>query len=358
MTDQQLLLVVNHRDTEPLGHVLLAGLPRAQATRGLHIGGLSLSDVRAQLASLMAGHVSGRDAEQVHARSGGNPFYVSELSHALSQGSVGLLDRPVTAGVRDSIRTRLARLSPDTIRLLQAASVVGREFSLALVTDMLETPELACLPLVEEAVAAGFVAASSPSNHRFAHDLVRDAVEAGLSAAERVRLHRSAADAVERVHAGRLEPHLTDLARHWAGAAASGERVRAAEWMRRAAYEAMRLLAYEEAARLYRLALAVGAAELDDERRCRLVLGVAAALQAAGELADRLETCRESAALARRLRRPDLLAEAALAMEGGESDVDAEVSVRASCEEALALLPPEAGALRASVSANLANVCM
>ena len=170
----------------------------------------------------------------------------------------GLVEWPVPAGVREAIRARLARLSPETVRLLQAASVVGREFPLPVVADMLEASELTCLPLIEEAAAAGLVAGSPPGDHRFVHDLVRDAVEAGLAAAERVRLHRSAADAVERIHAGRLEPHLSDLARHWAAAAVSGERERAADWITRAAEEAMRRLAYEEAARLYRLALAVG----------------------------------------------------------------------------------------------------
>ena len=37
----------------------------------------------------------------------------------------------------------------------------------------------------------------------------------------------------------------------------------------------MRRLAYEEAVRLYRLALATGAADLDDECRCRLLLAAA-----------------------------------------------------------------------------------
>ena len=102
----------------------------------------------------------------------------------------------------------------------------------------------------------------------------------------------------------------------------------------------MRRLAYEEAARLYRLALAVGAADIDDDRRCRLLLGVAGALKAAGELSGRLSACREAAALARGLRRPDLLAEAALAMEGGESRPRRGGALRGSCEEALAALPP------------------
>ncbi|MBB3084062.1 ATP-binding protein [Geodermatophilus sabuli] len=355
MSTQRLLLLVSYRDTEPLGDVLLVGLARTPATRVLEIGGLSLAHVGAQLASVLGEEVSDRDVEQVHARTGGNPFYVTEVARALADGTDELV---VPAGVRDAIRARLRRLRPETVELLQAASVVGREFPLTLVADMLRASELTCLPLIEEAAAAGLVAGSPPGDHRFVHDLVRDAVEAGLVPAERVRLHRSAADAVERMHTGRLEPHLSDLARHWAAAAASGERERAAEWITRAAEEAMRRLAYEEAARLYRLALTVGAVDIDDGRRCRLLLGAAGALKSAGELSGRLPVCRDAAALARVLRRPDLLAEAALAMEGGESSLEAEVLVRASCAEALTALPPSATALRAKVAANLSTACM
>ena len=358
LADQRLLLVVTHRDTERRGDVLVTGLVRVPATRVLDVGGLTVPDVGAQLASLLGGRVSDRAVEQVHARTGGNPFYVAEIGRALIDRPDGLVEWPVPSGVREAIRMRLARLSPETGRLLQAASVVGREFPLTVMADMLEAPELTCLTLLDEAVAAGLVAASPPGGHAFVHDLVRDAVEAGLTAAERVRLHRLAAVALERVHAGRLEPHLSDLARHWAVAAVSGDRGRAAEWIRRAADEAMRRLGYEEAARLYRLALDVGSSDVDDDRRCRILLGVAGALQAAGELAGRLSTCREAAALARRLQRPDLLAEAALAMEGGESDLDSETTLRRLCEEALAALGPEPTALRARVSANLAGACM
>ena len=41
MADQRLLVLVNHRDTEPLGDVLLTGLDGLPATRALEIGGLS-----------------------------------------------------------------------------------------------------------------------------------------------------------------------------------------------------------------------------------------------------------------------------------------------------------------------------
>jgi DNA-binding CsgD family transcriptional regulator/tetratricopeptide (TPR) repeat protein len=358
IVDQRLLIIVNHRDTEPLADGLLAGFARASATRTLEIRGLSQSDVGAQLASLVSGRMSDGDVADVHVRTGGNPFFVGELGRAIGDGAVGLRERRVPTGIRESIGTRVERLSPRAVRVLQAASVVGREFPLTLVAEMLEAPELECLGDLDEAAAAGLVAPSSPSRHRFVHDLIRDSVEAGLAAHRRVTLHRRAAEVVERTHDGRLDAHLSDLARHWAVAAVAGERPRATDWIRRGADEAMRRLAYEEAVRLYRLALETGADDIDDECRCRLLLAAAGALKAAGELSDRAPMCSQAAALARRLRRPDLLAEAALAMEGGESTLEAEATVRASCQEALAMLPRQASALRARVSANLSDACM
>ena len=235
MADQRLLLVVNHRDTEPLGDVLLAGLAREPATRALEIGGLAAAGRRcAAWPRSSAGGCPARDVERVHARTGGNPFYVAEVGRVLVDRPDGLVEWPVPAGVREAIGTRLARLSPETVRL--AAGRVRRRprVPVTVVADMLEASGArpACRSL-DEAVAAGLVAYSSPGDHRFVHDLVRDAVEAGLAAAERVRLHRSAADAVERLHAGRLEPHLSDLARHWAvGGRVAGSGSRQRDWIR------------------------------------------------------------------------------------------------------------------------------
>ena len=59
------------------------------------------------------------------------------------------------AGVREAIRARLARLS-ETVRLLQTASVVGRDFTLPVVARMLQASELMCLPLIEEAAPRGW----------------------------------------------------------------------------------------------------------------------------------------------------------------------------------------------------------
>src|SRR3712207_8811480 len=83
-------------------------------------------------------------------------------------------------------------------RSLQAASIVGRDFSVAVVAPIVGIPVLGCLGWLDQATDAGFTERTSLSGeYRFVHDLVREAVEAGLSTPDRVGLHRRAADNIE-----------------------------------------------------------------------------------------------------------------------------------------------------------------
>src|SRR5207247_3864045 len=90
--------------------------------------------------------------------------------------------------------------------------------------------------------------------------------------------------AMERVHAANLEPHLTELAHHFFQAAPGGDVARAIDNAVRAAQRALSLTAYEEAARLYDIALQ--AHELkgrpDESHRCELLLALGEAHNKAG----------------------------------------------------------------------------
>ncbi|MHA6779779.1 helix-turn-helix transcriptional regulator [Pseudonocardia saturnea] len=365
---ERMLVVVNHRDTGSLPAVLVTDLPRLPATRRLEVRGLPTAAVGRQLTALVGRELAPDDVERVRARTGGNPYFVGEVARTLADGRAGATDPAVTSSVREAIGARLGRLPAEAVRLLQAAAIAGREFEVLVVATMLDAPPLDCLTALDAATAEGLVEPGAvPGRHRFVHDLVRDAVEAGLGSTERIRLHRLAAAAVEACFADRLEPHLAELARHWSiasGASASasgagtGERARAAAWIRRAADEAMRRLAYEEAARLHRSALDVGAGGLADVDRCELLLAAGEALRQAGEVPERFAACREAAALARGLGRPDLLAAAAAALEGGDGGPEYGLVVRGMCEEALDALGPDPTALRARVLAGLSDVDM
>ena len=120
----------------------------------------------------------------------------------------------------------------------------------------------------------------------------------------------------------------------------------------------MRGLAFEEAARLFRLALDVGRADLDDLDRCRLLLRLAGALHASADVDGRLDVCLQAAAVARRMGRPDLIGEAGLILEGVFGYPDSDLAARRLCEEALAGVDPEDVSRRARIAARFAEACM
>ena len=348
-----LLLVVVARDIEQAG-ALLSGLRRMPLVRHIELGGFDAAAVHRHLAAVTGRSVGHSEALRIHTLTNGNPFFVEEVGRTLAAGSA----LPITATLREAVAGRLRRLSPGCARLLRAAAVAGRDFSVAVAAHMVREPVVTCLGLLDEAATAGLVEPGTGADrHRFVHPLVRDVVEAGLATPERIRLHHLAADAVERVHAGDLAPHLPQLARHWAVAGPVVDRHAAAGWIERAGTEAARRLGHEEAARLFALALDVGAGALDDLTRCRLLLARGRALHLSADVPGRLRASLDAAALARRAGRPDLLAEAALLLEGvGEARSD--LAGRQLSAEAIEALGPTPTALLARVTARFAETCM
>jgi hypothetical protein len=357
LTDERLVMLINYRDTEPTNAALMSELLREPVSRQIHLSGLEPPAVGRQLALVTGREVSEAEVKEVHALTGGNPFFIGEVGRVLGDRPKGGSRPLVTTNIREAIGARVARLSKGTVQVLQAASVVGREFSVGLLAAMLNEPVMSCLGLLDEAVAAGLVEPTSTSGeHRFVHALVRDGIEAGLATPERVRLHRMAAEAVERLYAGSLDQQLFDLARHWAVAAVEGDRARALPWIERAAEEAMRRQAYEEGARLFRLALDLGAGQLDQLAKCELLLALGSALHLSADIPGRLDACVEAAALARSMGRSDLVAEAALILEPvGLSEFDRHT--RQLCEEAIRALKGERSALAAQLTARFAEAC-
>ena len=343
------MLVATHRSsagdqTEGFATVL-DDLGRRPTTRRLELTGLDAGAVGALLDD------AGEDVvARVHAVSGGNPLLVGELARHLGAG--GDL-ATVPRSVRDGVRARLDRLSPWCAEVVRTGAVIGRTFPAGLVATATGRPAIACLEAVDEALAAGLVeAAGRPGEFRFVHALVRDAVEATLSVAELPEAHRVIAEAIE-AYEGTGDDHVADLARHWDAASALGQRDRAAAWCERAAVVADRQLAWEEAARLFDRALALGGAGAAPLDRYARAFGAARARLHCDEITAAIQCSREAAAAAREAGRPDLFAEAVLVSEARSvpAGVTGELAL-----EALDLLPPEDHARRARVHGHLANI--
>jgi DNA-binding NarL/FixJ family response regulator len=332
-----LLVLATYRESAASGDMNGGMMPRLSAdahTERVDLRGLPVGAVEDML--LAAGLPAAADqAGAVHSETGGNPFLVRELAALLAEqrqdGSA-----PVPGRVAEVTAHRLAQL-PDPARVLvQTAAVAGNSFSAGVVAAILGVPVLALLGPLDECMAAGFlVAGDRPGDHRFSHALVRSAVAAGLSAAEQRRLHAAAADAIEALYEGRLDLHLAEVARHRVDASLPGDRAEAVAACAAAADVAAQALAFEEAVRLYRQALAVGAGEIGENDRSRLELALAEALHRSGDLPGSQETAAAVGRRAERRRDRDLLARTALVMEAtGVPEWDGEIC--RICEQALA----------------------
>lgn len=347
------LLWVNARPTEL--PQLFDGWTRLPHVHDVRLGGLDEAGVRAELAALSGEIVTDSELAGIASLSGGNPFLVREAAFALLERRAGKRDQLLSRGSGNVVAARLARLAPATQRALAGAAILGSEFDLAVLADVIDVGEQECLDGMGDAHRAGLVEpAVLPSRYRFAHALVRDAIEQRIPAAERARLHGAAATALQRRYPDEPGPFVFEIAQHWAQAATEGERATAAEWSTRAADLALAQLGYETAARLYQQAVAIGGAELAAEQRCHLLLAAARACNLTSARSDchRLRaTAIDVAPAQSRLR---VLAEAALAMDPA-GDTGFDLATRRYCTEVLNQLEPGPTSLRARLTARFAE---
>ncbi|MGK5173456.1 ATP-binding protein, partial [Geodermatophilus sp. CPCC 205761] len=182
----------------------------------------------------------------LHARSGGNPFFATELARVAASGGA---DRAVPAGVRDVVERRLAGLPEEVRAVLRLAAAAGQRFDVALLQRASAGDDDALVDALDAAQTADLVRPAGAGRLAFAHALVREALLADVPELRRGRLHArlaaalpETADPFERAH------HLV-AGRPFTDAAAT---VAACE---RAATRAAHEHAHETAARWWERAL-------------------------------------------------------------------------------------------------------
>jgi len=190
---------------------------------------------RAAVAELARPH--GVDPEELYRRTGGNPFFVTEV---LAAGG-----EQVPESVRDAVLARSARLSAPARGLLDAVAVIPGQLELSLLDAL--AGEL--IDRLDECLASGILAAES-ARVAFRHELARLAVEETISPERGVRLHQRALVALA-AHGG-TDPDVAALAHH---ADAAGDSDGVLRWAPLAAERAAASGSHREAAVQYARAL-------------------------------------------------------------------------------------------------------
>ena len=189
---------------------------------------------------------AGRSPLGLHAATGGNPFYVTEVLAADED--------KIPETVRDAVLARAGRISSEGRRLLEAVAVIPGDVEIWLVERLAS----ATISQLDECLASGVLRATS-GGVEFRHELARLAVEESLTPDRRIELNRMAFRAIIDPPSGELD--LAALAHH---ADAAGDAEAVLHYAPRAAERAAELGAHREAAAQYARALRFSASLAPD----------------------------------------------------------------------------------------------
>jgi len=254
-------------------------------------------------------------AVTIAAKAEGNPFFLEEIGRTLQEtGAVRAEDGrlvlaqaastiTVPETVQDVIAARLDRLGASQKRTVQTASVIGREFALALlrrVSDLQEQleqnlTELKRIELIYQKGGFGEL------EYVFKHALTQDVAYASLLQSERRRLHALIGTAIEEVYAGRLEERAEELAYHFTRGEVWDKVV---HYAREAGERAAALFVDDKAVEFYETALAALRHGEETRETARAGIDIRLAMRAplwrAGRLDPLYERFREAEELAAR----------------------------------------------------------
>jgi DNA-binding winged helix-turn-helix (wHTH) protein len=263
---------------------------------------LTKADV-AEYTALSLGTAESEVSQAVFDKSEGNPFFMVELLRPFGRSSRPRVDElALTGSTLDIVRHRLRRLSKEAAELLTAAAIIGREFELGWLADLVEREPAKVREQLESAGQTRGLPSSPgrPEHLAFRHDLVCSLLLEELSATKRARLHLRAAEALDRrspVGDGLPRP---ELVHHLLSAVPFGDVTRVIDYAKRAALAAAHVCAHADAANLSRRALSAleFGTEVHPRLRCDLLLGLSHCERASAE-GPFAEHLAEAVALAR-----------------------------------------------------------
>jgi class 3 adenylate cyclase/tetratricopeptide (TPR) repeat protein len=290
-------------------------------------------------ASLRRADVSPELTAAILERAEGNPFFLEELARAVDERATAD-DGVVPDTVQGVLITRIDRLPPEHKRLLQTASVLGRELQRRLLEEVWDGTQ-SLDPLLRDLKRWEFLqevpAADGETLLLFRHALTQEAVYQSLLGSRRQALHAAAGRALEALFADRLEEAYPALAYHFPQA---GDAPRAVEYLARSADWWARRYAHPEAVKALEEALRhaerLPAGERD-RQTVELVLRLATSLLPLARFPDTLALCLRHAERVERLADPSLGARFHFWLAHTHSYLGDQAQAAASAERAITL---------------------
>ena len=223
-----LLIIASSPDVEnPQLEAMMQRVRRSRKLETIQLNPLEDREV-GQFVQRVLGRTPGEEmVGEIQRLTGGNPYFLIECLRAMKLSTI---DRAVFSGLKDCappdavaalVRDKINGLEKDSVKLLQAAAILGRAFSVDVVEEMTGITGESLVVCIEELFREGFLR-NNPhpkpeGSYLFKHDVEREVIINGLGPAGRRHLHLRAAEALETRRQKRPE-FSKDMAHHYEAA--------------------------------------------------------------------------------------------------------------------------------------------
>jgi DNA-binding winged helix-turn-helix (wHTH) protein/tetratricopeptide (TPR) repeat protein len=273
----RLLVVGGYRPVEAIvaAHplrALIQGLRVRRQCEDIALAFLREPEIAAYLAQRFGGHAFPAElARALHLRTDGNPLFMVRVVDELValrvldqkddrwclRSPIGEIARVVPDSLRALVEKQIDRLPSETQRLLEAASVLGTEFTSGSLAAGLDLQASAIEDRCDELARQGQFLSAAPlfvrpdstqvSRYRFTHGLYPHAIAERVPAGRRLRLHQRVGEWLERTYGAQAATMASPLAWHFGEA---GDHRRAIRYLVLAAENAAARFAYGDAIRV------------------------------------------------------------------------------------------------------------
>ena len=265
-----ILTTMRYDDDAVKNHVfpleILRGLKLKASDIDLNM--LSADGLRQLAESKLRGTISAEFADMLGRTTNGNPFYAEQIvAYFVENNLLQLIDNQWTAldsdikistSISAILTARIDRLSTILKETVKAAAVIGREFELPVLSEVILQHEeyvrrngnsqVVLREQIQSAEKGQIWRAMNELRYIFRHSLLREAVY-DMQLKTRLReLHFMIARAIEKVYADSIEQRYVDLAFHYEQAEV---RAKTLEYLRKAADHARRNFQNQQALDFY-----------------------------------------------------------------------------------------------------------
>lgn len=191
--------------------------------KNISLGNLSKKSIKALIENRLSGKISRELLDLICEKSEGNPFYVEQILLYLKENDIIYFKDDlfrvkekhfdIPAKINSIILARIDRLEKKLKQLVKTASVLGKEFSVKILSSMLKGKSIK--KELSEGEDKAIWRGISEILYIFTHALIRDTVyEMQLKKTLR-NLHKLAAETIEDIYSEELEAHYDQLAHHY-----------------------------------------------------------------------------------------------------------------------------------------------